>query len=179
MTKRTRKKTKRSFTFNKLGPKEPEDEDRFFVIEKLLDKRYNKHGYEEYLVRWQNYSPDWDSWEPRHEIERNSLDMVLEYNRIHRGDEADDDSMTLHCICRKPYRFEDGGMIQCYNCYSWFHFSCLEMNMEEANLYAKYYCDDCRRINSTLKNMIKPDKLNTQLGKLVVERIYDSKADRI
>lgn len=133
---------------------QPSDENRFYVIEKLLDKRFNPDlRQEEYLVRWQNYPPEWDSWEPRVELERNSMDMILAFNKTLK-----EDSETPHCICRKPYRFDDGGMIQCYNCLEWFHFTCLNIDMEEANSYAKFYCSSCRAGNPYLKNMVKPEK---------------------
>lgn len=129
------------------------DENRFYVIEKLLGKRFTPNGDEEYLVRWKNYSPEWDSWEPRIELERNARDMILDFNNS-----LDRDKETLHCICRRPYRFEHGGMIQCFNCLEWFHFTCINVDMEEANSYAKYYCQACQRANPTFKNMIKPEK---------------------
>lgn len=133
------------------------DESRFYVIEKLLNKRFNPDTrQEEYLVRWQNYPPEWDSWEPRTELERNSMDMILAFNKT--PNEADE---TLHCTCRKPYRFDDGGMIQCFNCLEWFHFKCLSIDMEEANSYAKYYCISCRASNSYFKNVVKPEKIKT------------------
>ena len=132
------------------------DADRFYVIERLLDKRY-VNGREEYLVRWQNYPPEWDSWEPRVELDRNSKDLVDEYNRP-RDTYGDDDE--LHCICRRPYRFEQGGMIQCFNCRVWYHFSCMAMNMAQANAFAKWNCSDCVQANPILKNLIKAEKLN-------------------
>lgn len=128
------------------------DENRFYVIEKLLDKRFNQ-GQEEYLVRWQNYSPEWDSWEPRIELERNAREMILDFNNS-----LERDKETLHCICRRPYHFEHGGMIQCFNCLDWFHFTCIEIDMEQANSYAKYYCEDCQRANPTFRNMLKPEQ---------------------
>lgn len=153
---------------HKPMPQEPHDEDRFYVIEQLLDKRYTANGGEEYLVRWQNYNSDWDSWEPRKEIERNALAMINEYNRFHNCPNFDADPNQLHCICQRPYKFEDGGMIQCFYCLEWYHFACLQMNMEEANSYAKYYCSDCKRSNPRLKCMIKGEKLTTFYGMSLV-----------
>lgn len=145
---------KRDINFIKF--QQPIDEDRFYVIEKLLSKRYDQDGNEEYLVRWQNYPPEWDSWEPRQELERNSLDMINEFNRTSDPNNCRE---QLHCICKQPYRFDQGGMIQCFNCHQWFHFKCLNMNMEEANSYAKYNCQDCLNANPNLKNLIKLEKL--------------------
>lgn len=132
---------------------EQSDSDRFYVIEKLLDKRFVA-GREEYLVRWQNYPPEWDSWEPRTELERNAIDMIREFNNM-PGPSTDDQP---RCICRRPYRFDQGGLIQCVNCHEWYHFTCLKMNMAEANAYSKWHCSDCMDANPSLKNLIKPDK---------------------
>lgn len=137
-------------------PQAAPDDDRFFVIEKLLKKRFNtKLGYDEYLVRWANYPPEWDSWEPVIELARNSIDLINEFNNIERNL---DEKAELHCICRLPYRFDEGGMIQCFNCLTWFHFKCLGINMEEANSYAKYYCGTCRYKNPSFVNLIKEQR---------------------
>lgn len=128
-----------------------EEKERFFVIEKLLDRRINDvTGQEEFLVRWLNYNEDWDTWEPRGEVERNSSDMIKNFDRQDRHSDND-----LHCICQKPYKFDQGGMIQCFNCYTWFHFSCIEMNMEQANLCLRYYCASCIRMDARLKTIYK------------------------
>lgn len=141
-------------------PEEPVDDDRFYVIEKILDKRLNALEEEEYLVRWQNYPPEWDSWEPRKELERNALDMINEFNRLNHSDNSSD----LHCFCKRPYRFEQGGMIQCFYCLVWYHFTCLKMDMEEANNYARYYCRQCTKINPRLRSQVKQEKLKTFYG---------------
>ena len=149
-------------------PLERQDEDRFYVVEKLLDRRHNQDtGREEYLVRWQNYPPEWDSWEPRTELERNALDMVNEFDRTSTSQFQD---FQLHCICRQPYRFDQGGMIQCFHCHTWYHFKCLHMDMEEANSYAKYYCHECKRMNPGFKSMVKIEKLTTFYGMTLAEK---------
>lgn len=135
---------------------EPDDSDRFFVIEKFLDKRFNQEqNQHEYLVRWLNYPPEWDSWEPEIELERNSRDLLDTFNNIKR---EEDEYNQTHCICHKPYRFDEGGMIQCQCCLVWFHFKCLNLNMEEANSLECYFCDPCRQLNPSLKNRSKKDK---------------------
>lgn len=135
-------------------PQAAPDEDRFFVIEKLLAKRRNTEmGYDEYLVRWANYPPDWDSWEPVTELEVNSSDLIDEFNK---AGGRNPNREELHCICRRPYIFDQGGMIQCFNCLAWYHFNCLKMDMELANSFARYYCDGCRTNNPTFENKFKP-----------------------
>lgn len=137
-------------------PQDDPDEDRFFVIEKILAKRRNAEmGYDEYLVRWANYPPDWDSWEPVKELEINSRDLINEFDKTGRYDPTKEE---LHCTCRRPYRFDQGGMIQCFNCLSWYHFDCLKMNMEMANSFARYYCNDCMVKNPNLEIKFKGKK---------------------
>lgn len=154
-------KKRRVFRFqNELDVSE--DEERFFVVEKLLKKRIYK-GREEYLVRWLNYPPEEDTWEPRSELEVNSIDLIIDFNKEPPREETN----RLHCICHKTYKFDQGGMIQCFNCLTWYHFSCIKMNMEEANSFARYYCVDCRKINPKLKNQIKEEKLRSRYGKFL------------
>lgn len=145
-------------------PQEPLDDERFFVIERLLDKRCSR-GFEEFLVRWKNYPPEYDSWEPRQEIEKNSQHLIQIFN----GELANEDQ-RLYCICKRKYRLDQGGMIQCNTCSNWYHFDCLGMNMEEVNSYYKYFCNDCRSIDPTLESIIKPEKLSTPYGlSLIIE----------
>lgn len=121
------------------------------MIEKLLERRINNEtDKEEYLVRWKNYSPEWDTWEPRAEIEKNALDMIKNFGSQDRA--CDNDQ---HCTCRRPYKFDQGGMIQCFNCYIWFHFGCINMNMEQANLCLRYYCVKCLEANPSWKVLYK------------------------
>lgn len=152
---RKRRNPKNEIKF-KIIP-EPDDQDRFFVIEKLLDKKIDERGAEQYLVRWQNYPPEYDSWEPRAELQINASDMIQEYNRIPQSDRQ---ALELHCICKLPYRFDQGGMIQCYHCKTWYHFNCLGINMEEANSYSLWFCTQCKASDPQKKNMFKPTKSN-------------------
>lgn len=133
-----------------------DEDDRFFVIEKLLDRRFRANGVEEYKVRWQNYSSAWDSWEPREELERNALDMINAFNNIPQPEES---AIQRHCICRTPYIPGEGAMIQCSSCNIWYHFKCLNLNMYEANSLAEYHCDVCREKNPRLKTRVKRQKI--------------------
>lgn len=134
-----------------------DDKDRFFVIEKLIGKRFNYDENQiEYLVRWKNYPPSEDTWEPVDELNINAADMVYEYEFGRVGRPTSE--KELHCVCRKPYNSKDGGMVQCYNCSVWFHFHCINMDMEIANSYLRFFCKLCRDKNPTLKCIIKPEK---------------------
>lgn len=139
-----------------------DDEERFYVIEKLLDKRSNAQGVEEYKVRWQNYPPEYDSWEPRSELEKNAIDMINAYNNIPQPELSD----TKHCICKRAYAPGKGAMIQCSTCETWYHFSCIDLNLYEANCYARYHCKNCREKDSRLKCMVKKQKLHKLQGRM-------------
>lgn len=136
-----------------------EDEpDRFFIVDKILKKRQDREGNVEYLVRWQNYPPSYDSWEPRSELQQNSLAMINEFEGV-----PDNETTELNCICRMPYTARSGGMIQCFTCSEWYHFSCLNMNMVEANSYARWHCEGCRT-SRNLRNLIKPQRIRAIVG---------------
>lgn len=58
-------------TDGRVQPPDPliceEDNEEYFLIERLLDHRIRKRGrtqYREYLVKWQNYGSEHNSWEP-------------------------------------------------------------------------------------------------------------------
>lgn len=137
---------------------EPEDEDRFYVVEQLIDKRKDRRGRVEYLVRWKNYLPKDDTWEPECELKRNASDMIELFNSKTKRNGPED--TNKYCICKKEYKFEDGGMLQCFHCQNWYHFTCIKVNMEEANSFALWYCDKCRGENPDFKNKIKPKRQN-------------------
>lgn len=122
------------------------DPEAFYVIERLLDKRITEDNREEYLVKWRGWPSDWDSWEPREELEINANAMINEYNRIPEPSSTE----VKHCICQQPYRFENGGMIQCAYCIQWFHFDCLNISLIDANRIEEFYCQRCRDHNPKL-----------------------------
>jgi hypothetical protein len=38
--------------------------DEVYVIEYILDVRKSRDGTREFLVKWWNYGPEWNTWEP-------------------------------------------------------------------------------------------------------------------
>lgn len=148
----------------RIIPEEPADEDRFYVVEQILKRRVDLNtGETQYLVRWKNYLPEDDSWEPEEEIQKNCRDLIK--NFLDKSLAAGPSDENHYCICKRKYHFDQGGMIQCFHCLEWYHFTCLKMNMEEANSFAKWYCKECREKNSELKCRVKDEKLNTFYGK--------------
>lgn len=131
-----------------------DEADKFYVIEKLLEKRYNSQlGCDEYLVRWENYSSEYDTWEPVHELERRSSELLDRFNEVKTEDQE-----KVYCICREPYRPNEGGMVQCFHCLAWFHFRCLRLSSDDVNSFARFYCHDCRQKDPSFRNRYKGKK---------------------
>lgn len=54
----------------------------FQQVEKIVDKRKNKKGKTEYLVRWKGYDSEDDTWEPEQHLV-NCEEYIHEFNRRH------------------------------------------------------------------------------------------------
>lgn len=124
----------------------------FYIVERLRKKRILADGRVQYKVRWMGFSRDDDTWEDEEELLKNSNLMVHEFEQP--GSVLDD---MRHCICMRPYRFNDGAMIQCFNCSSWFHFKCLKISLSKANTYTRYYCQACKNLDPSFKDMFFND----------------------
>lgn len=68
-------------------------------VERIVDKRKNKKGRVEYLVRWRGYSSEGDTWEPESHLST-CLSYVHDFNRQHA--ERQRDSMLLRSTRRSP-----------------------------------------------------------------------------
>jgi len=61
---------------------------RIFVVEKLLARslkqQYSPRGIKEYhyLVRWEGYGPEEDTWEPKSELVRGAADALQDYESL-------------------------------------------------------------------------------------------------
>lgn len=51
-------------------------------MERIVDKRKNKKGKTEYLVRWKGYDSEDDTWEPEQHLV-NCEEYILDFNRRH------------------------------------------------------------------------------------------------
>lgn len=63
----------------------------YYDIEHLLKRRKSTNGTYEYLVRWKNYSPLDDTWEPAENINNNELLQTLDnvYQRYEQNQAND------------------------------------------------------------------------------------------
>ncbi|XP_074204141.1 chromodomain Y-like protein isoform X1 [Camelus bactrianus] len=55
---------------------------RTFTVERIVDKRKNKKGKTEYLVRWKGYGSEDDTWEPEQHLE-NCEEYIRDFQRRH------------------------------------------------------------------------------------------------
>ena len=51
-------------------------------VERIVDKRKNKKGKTEYLVRWKGYDSEDDTWEPEQHLV-NCEEYIHDFNRRH------------------------------------------------------------------------------------------------
>ncbi|KAG5851086.1 hypothetical protein ANANG_G00089280 [Anguilla anguilla] len=62
--------------------------EELYEVEKIVDKRKNKKGKVEYLVRWRGYGFEDDTWEPETHL-ANCVEFIHEYNRINSDRQRD------------------------------------------------------------------------------------------
>lgn len=58
------------------------DSPLFFQVERIVDKRKNKKGKWEYLIRWKGYGSTEDTWEPEHHL-LHCEEFIDEFNGLH------------------------------------------------------------------------------------------------
>ncbi|XP_013204517.2 chromodomain Y-like protein [Microtus ochrogaster] len=56
--------------------------EELYEVERIVDKRKNKKGKTEYLVRWKGYGSEDDTWEPEQHLV-NCEEYILDFNRRH------------------------------------------------------------------------------------------------
>lgn len=162
---------RQKFIMKRKRSKLEDNPDTLYVVEKILDKSYTIEGELIYLTKWKDYPPSDNTWEPAGELEKYSKDLVDAFEGRDRHTPE-----LLYCICQKRYWFEDGGMIQCGYCLNWFHFVCLNMSLEEANDYERYFCERCESVNPFARCLRKSDP-QSQRANMFKEEINDTDSD--
>lgn len=71
----------------------------FYEVERIVDKRKNKKGKVEYLVRWRGYGSDGDTWEPESHLSTCMI-YVQDFNRQYA--ERQRDNMLLRSTRSSP-----------------------------------------------------------------------------
>ena len=59
-----------------------------FLVDKIVGRRFDSNGSLQYRVRWEGYSSDHDSWEPKNNI---SQHLILEYDAF-----APNENVEIH-----------------------------------------------------------------------------------
>ncbi|XP_036376614.1 chromodomain Y-like protein isoform X1 [Megalops cyprinoides] len=62
--------------------------EELYEVEKIVDKRKNKKGKTEYLVRWRGYGYEDDTWEPETHL-ANCVEYIHEFNRLNSERQRD------------------------------------------------------------------------------------------
>lgn len=70
-------------------------------VERIVDKRKNKKGRVEYLVRWRGYGSEGDTWEPETHLS-SCMNYVHDFNRLYA--ERQRDSMLLRSTRNPTHR---------------------------------------------------------------------------
>ena len=78
----------------KLWPIEGDIEDEHYVVEAFLDRRINKQGVKEYLVKWRGWSKKYNSWEPVEHLNAAAQIEAMEFDARADRDEASSDNDT-------------------------------------------------------------------------------------
>lgn len=65
------------------GNKKSSTDDVSFEVEKILRHKKDKRGVQIFLIRWKNYGPDHDTWEPESNL-NNCQKMLERYKRLHK-----------------------------------------------------------------------------------------------
>ncbi|XP_075045088.1 chromodomain Y-like protein 2 [Mixophyes fleayi] len=88
-----------------------------YEVERIVDKRKNKKGKWEYLIRWKGYGSSEDTWEPEHHLQH-CEEFIDEFNGLHlnrdRRAKAGKQAVASKllrgaAVDRMPHRSSDSG----------------------------------------------------------------------
>ncbi|XP_077414449.1 chromodomain Y-like protein [Vanacampus margaritifer] len=73
----------------------------FYEVDRIVDKRKNRKGRTEYLVRWRGYGCEGDTWEPESHL-TTCMAFVHDFNRRHRDATMMRSTRSYLCAGRLP-----------------------------------------------------------------------------
>jgi Sister chromatid cohesion C-terminus/PHD-finger/non-SMC mitotic condensation complex subunit 1/HEAT repeat associated with sister chromatid cohesion len=83
-----------------------------------------------------------------------------------------DNSMASICICNEGWSLDKSEMVQCEECWKWFHLDCVALDIEKYD-DESWFCDDCRLFECLQHiEIIKPTIKDEELLALPKELIY-------
>jgi hypothetical protein len=86
-------------------------------------------------------------------------DSSYEDDEVPVGNKTDNESDEVYCLCRRPQQ-GDEPMIGCDVCDEWYHFECVGLTLQDAQLIDRYVCPVCeRRTFSSLSLMLFPSNM--------------------
>lgn len=68
---------------HKIIPDYSTDKELYYIVEDIVDKRINKKGKVEYLLKWLHYSDEENTWEPIENLECPQLIQKFECKLLH------------------------------------------------------------------------------------------------
>lgn len=107
-----------------------------FDVDRVLDREI-RNGKVFYRVSWKGYDITESTWEPRSSLITDVPYLVKQVETAQKLDTA----WRKYCICKG---FDDGSvMMNCDDCYEWFHPSCLGIDPKDIDSSERWYCLNC------------------------------------
>lgn len=63
-----------------------------------------------------------------------------------KQDEEDEEDNALYCICQRRQGDVEGGMIMCDRCEQWYHYRCMDITEDDAELVDQFICPPCHQV---------------------------------
>ncbi|SPO21034.1 uncharacterized protein UTRI_00511 [Ustilago trichophora] len=62
------------------------------------------------------------------------------------GEEDEEEDNALYCICQRRQDDVEGGMIMCDRCEQWYHYRCMRITEDDAELVDQFICPPCHEV---------------------------------
>lgn len=65
---------------------------------------------------------------------------------VNTVEEAEEEDTALYCICQRRQDDVQGGMIMCDRCEQWYHYRCMDITEDDAELVDQFICPPCHQV---------------------------------